>query len=148
MPTVLITGAAKNIGKATALELAKQGWDVGINYKSSQKDAEQLASEIRLLNRKAWTIKADITKQQEAENLVVSFVEQAKQLDLLVLNAGPYIEVPIGGTTLEQWHAMFDGNLNSAFYCIQAATPLFSPTTFRTNNCFNRCYDASSSSKS
>ena len=82
---VLITGAAKRVGRVIALTLAKAGWDVTIHYNASQTEAQTLADEIRTLGRHAFVSQADLSNRDQTEKLIPSL--QGPALTALVNNA-------------------------------------------------------------
>ena len=88
----LVTGAAKRIGRSTALALARNGADVVVHYNTSAAEAEALLGSIRGLGRRAWAIQADLAQPDEAEGLVAMAVEQAGPVDILVNNAAIFAE--------------------------------------------------------
>ncbi|MFT7668494.1 MAG: pteridine reductase [Planctomycetota bacterium] len=83
----LITGGARRLGAAMARTLADHGWDIVIHHRSSAKEAESLAEELRGLGRRAWTIEADLSSPGECKELVPRAVELAGSLSALVNNA-------------------------------------------------------------
>ena len=88
----LITGAAKRIGGATALALARQGVNVVLHYHTSAQEAEQVARAARDAGVKAWILSADLAQPAEAENLVDRVLESAGALDFVVNNAAIFPE--------------------------------------------------------
>ncbi len=88
--TVLITGAAKRIGQAVALGLAKCGVDVVIHYHNSKKEAEVLVDQIRDFGRDAWAVQADLSKHSEAEALIGRSTERSGRIDILINNASVF----------------------------------------------------------
>ena len=114
-PTVLITGASRGIGAATARLFAQEGWDVAVNFNFSQCEAERLVHELRELGGKAVPIQADVSVPEEAA---------LGALDALVCNAG--IALPqqlLTDTTDEQWHTLLSTDLDGVFYTLRAAVP-------------------------
>lgn len=99
--TALVTGAAKRIGRATALALAAQGVNVVIHYRGSREAAEAMAAEIRDTGIKTWTIQADLREPAEAESLMPSVVEAAGPIQMLVNNASIFTKSRITDFTLE-----------------------------------------------
>jgi len=85
--TVLVTGAAKRVGRVIALEAARAGWDVGIHYNTSRDEAETLADEIRDLGQRAHTAQADFTDPRAIEHLIRHFRAEMGPLNALVNNA-------------------------------------------------------------
>ncbi len=83
----LVTGASSGIGRAVAIEMAKAGADVAINYRSQTSAAEQIAEEIRQLGRKTLLLQADVSDQSAVEEMVARTAEEFGQLDRFVSNA-------------------------------------------------------------
>ena len=126
MSTVLITGASRGIGAATARLFAQQGWNVAINYHKSEAAALALAEELTALGVRAVALGADVSDPAQAAKLVERTVAELGGLDALVCNAG--IALPqqlLTDTTDEQWRQMFAANVDGMFYPIRAATPHF-----------------------
>ena len=88
--TALITGAAKRIGRAIPLGLAKEGANIVIHYSASAKEADQLREELTSLHVTAWTIKADFSKPPEYETLIQRASDAAGPLDILLNNASVF----------------------------------------------------------
>ena len=126
MSTVLITGASRGIGAATARLFAQQGWDVAVNYNQSECAAQELVRELTELGVRACAIRADLSRSEQAQALVEQAVEQLGGLDALVCNAG--IALPqqlITDTSDEQWRRLFAANVDGMFYTLRAAVPHF-----------------------
>ncbi len=122
----LVTGSAKGIGRAILLALAETGFDVAVHYRNSEAEAEQTRLEAEKLGIRAIKLQADVTKLEQAQELVDKVVDNLGGLQVLVNNVGDYIKKPIDQTTPEEWHAMLDSNLNAPFYLTQAALPQMS----------------------
>lgn len=121
---VLITGASRGIGAAAARLLAREGWDVAIDYNTSREAAEQLAAELSGLGRKAVPIRADISDPEEAARLVREAECSLGGLDAVVCNAG--VALPqqlLTDTTPEQWRRLMSADLDGMFYVLKAAIP-------------------------
>ena len=88
--TALVTGAAKRIGRAIALGLAKAGANVVVNYRSSAAEAEELAREIRKLGPEAWPLRADLTSRDDLEALIDNAYHVAGPLAILVNNSSVF----------------------------------------------------------
>lgn len=121
MPSALVTGSAKGIGKAIVLALANQGYDVAVHYRSSFSEANAVVTEARKMAVQAFAFQADVTKQNEAEQLVQAVQQQFGRLDVLVNNVGDYHKSALAEVNAEDWHAMFNSNLHSVFYTCQKA---------------------------
>ncbi|NTW22363.1 SDR family oxidoreductase [Candidatus Falkowbacteria bacterium] len=90
--TVLVTGGSSGIGKVAAILFAQQGADVVITYKSNKEGAKDTVKEIRKLKRKAIAIKADLIKEGNAKRVAEKALEKFGKIDVLVNNAGRYID--------------------------------------------------------
>jgi hypothetical protein len=88
--TALITGAAKRIGRATALALAKSGMNVIVHYATSKQEALQLVDEIRSIGSNAWPIGADLADSEQAQSLVARSLERAQTIDVVINNASVF----------------------------------------------------------
>ena len=120
----LVTGAAKRIGRSIALELARQGADVVVNYATSRAEAEDTAAEITALGRRSVALQADVSKRGDVQKMFAAVESQFARLDLLVNNAGDFFSARVEELTDAQWDSILDGNLKSQFLCAQAAVPL------------------------
>ena len=124
MPSALVTGSAKGIGKAILLALAQQGYDVTVHYQQSQKEAHEVAELASSFGVKTLCLQADVTKPKEAQALVQKTYEHFGRLDVLVNNVGNYHHGSLDSHSVETWLEMFDSNLHSTFYTCQAAVAL------------------------
>ncbi len=83
----LVTGSSRGIGRATALKLAQAGSDVVVNYVSSKTAALETAKEIKRLGRQAWVVKADVSEELDARELIGFINREIGKLDNIVCNA-------------------------------------------------------------
>jgi len=83
----LVTGSARGIGRAIALDLASQGADIVVNYRSRADAAENVAEEVRDMGRRALVIKADVADESQVKSMVDRAVEEFGTIDILVNNA-------------------------------------------------------------
>ena len=120
----LVTGAAKRIGRSIALRLAAEGAAVVINYATSKTEADVLATEIELIGRRAFAIRADVSKRIEVTKMVAAVEKEFGRLDILVNNAGMFFPAKFEELTDEQWDRIMDANLKSQFLCSQAVAPI------------------------
>ena len=88
MKNLLITGGSQGIGKATALEAAKKGMFIGINYNSNDKAAEETLSEVKELGGEGVILKCDVSKNSAVKDMFENFVNNAGSLDGVFNNAG------------------------------------------------------------
>lgn len=119
MSTVLITGAAKRIGRAIALSLAKQGWDIAIHYHHSAEDAESVADQIRAQGRKAITIKADLAQEAQVQAIIPQAVAQLGPLSCLVNNASSFENDRLESNDRASWDAHMEVNLRAPVVLMQ-----------------------------
>lgn len=120
----LVTGAARRIGRSIALELARNGADVVVNYARSEADARSTAAEIAALGRRSVALRADVSKRKDVRTLFGAVEQQFGRLDILVNNAGVFFPARFEDLTDEQWDRILDANLKSQFLCSQAAAPI------------------------
>jgi len=116
----LVTGGSRGIGRACALELAKGGADLAVNYHNSQIDAESTVKEIRAFGRNSKAYKADTSSSSQVNSMVDSVVNDFGRIDILVNNAGvlkrsPYLEI-----SEEDWDFVLNTNLKGYFLVGQA----------------------------
>ena len=118
----LITGSTKGIGFGIARRLAQEGYAVALNYRRDAETAAKAVAELEALTPTA-AFRADVSDPEEARQLIEAVIERFGRLDVLVNNAGPFLLRSPAETSVEEWQAMIDGNLNSAFYCSKFALP-------------------------
>jgi NAD(P)-dependent dehydrogenase (short-subunit alcohol dehydrogenase family) len=121
--TVLVTGAAKRIGRGVALALAEAGADVAITYRASVVEAEATLVELRGLGVKASAHRCHLERPEEIAAAVAAAVAEHGRLDVLVNNAGKFESGPLESISAEQWDAMFAANTRGPFLVAQAAFP-------------------------
>ncbi len=120
----LVTGASKGIGRGIALELARQKFDVWINYNSDRAGAEQTAAEVAALGQQAFIVQADVGRAAD----VAAMFQQIEKLDLMVNNAGQQTWKPLLDLTEAEWDLVIDTNLKGCFLCTQHAARLMLQT--------------------
>jgi NAD(P)-dependent dehydrogenase (short-subunit alcohol dehydrogenase family) len=120
----LVTGAAKRIGRSVALRLASEGADVVVNYRASQKEADEVVAQIVAMGRRAVAVQADVSKKADVIALFAAVEKEFGRLDILVNNAGMFFSAKFEELTEEQWDRILDVNLKSQFLCSQAAAPM------------------------
>ena len=121
--TVIITGASKGIGRATAKKFAKEGFRVVINYNNSKEEAYALEQELSEITE-VISVKADISKKDEAEFLVSETVKRFGRIDVLINNAGISMHSTLFTDTDEKdWQQIFNVNLFGMFNVTKAALP-------------------------
>lgn len=119
----LVTGAARNIGKAIALDLADGGAAVVVVVRSDLDGANAVAREIEARGGRALALRADITEPAAVRRAVDATLERFAQLDVLVNNAGLRPETPLERVTLEEWRQVMAVTLEGPLLLVQAALP-------------------------
>ncbi len=117
----LVTGASRGIGRAIALELAARGAAVVINYHQSPERANEVVKEIEASGGKAAACQADVSRFEQAQNLVKFALETFGDLHILVNNAGITRDTLIMMMSEADWDAVLETNLKSTFNCSKAA---------------------------
>lgn len=120
----LVTGAPKGIGQAIALKLAKDGFDIVINFHSSQDKAIQLQSLIQDLGQKAWICQANVADGKDVENMFKIIKEECGKLDVLVNNAGITKDNLLLRLKDEEFDQVIATNLKGCFNCTKHAAKL------------------------
>jgi NAD(P)-dependent dehydrogenase (short-subunit alcohol dehydrogenase family) len=121
--TVLVTGAAKRIGRAIALKLASAGANVAITYLGSQAAAEQAVHDLAALDVDALAVRCDLADPESIRETVSAVIEEFGQLDILINNAGLFASAALQDITAAQWDNMFAANTRGPFLMAQAAYP-------------------------
>jgi 3-oxoacyl-[acyl-carrier protein] reductase len=121
--SAIVTGASRGIGRAIALELARDGATVIVNYCTHSDDAELLVTEIRAAGGKAEPFAADVSSESDVRRLVEFAISQYNRLDILVCNAGITRDMLLGSMKLEDWQSVIDTNLRSVFLSIREVLP-------------------------
>jgi len=121
--TVLITGASRGIGRATALALAKAGCDIAINYLRAETEAVSVAASVEEFGRRSCVVQADVSQPEDVERLIATVERQLGHIDILVNNAGINPTKPFTELELSDWRKTIDSNLTSAFLVSQAVIP-------------------------
>lgn len=119
MKTVLITGGARGIGKCIAQNLAREGFNVVLNYNKSEKQAKQIKKDLEAEGIIIEIYKADVSKREDVEKLVKFSLEKFKNIDILINNAGIAKLQMFQDIKEEDWEEVINTNLKAAFYCIQ-----------------------------
>jgi len=120
----LVTGAAKRIGRAVALRLAREGADIVIHYNRSKSEADDTAAEIAKLGRKSVALQADLGDVTQIERLFQETSARFGRLDILVNSAANFLPARLEDTTEKTWDTVLDTNLKAPFFCAQAAAPM------------------------
>ena len=124
--TAIVTGSAVGVGRATALDLAKRGAKVVINYSRSADDAREAVKLVEAAGGKALLVQADVSDDAQARSLVQQAVDAFGGLHVLVNNAAMthFVGFPdLEGMKGEYWDDIFNVNVKGAFFCARAAAP-------------------------
>jgi NAD(P)-dependent dehydrogenase (short-subunit alcohol dehydrogenase family) len=117
----LVTGASKGVGKGIALELARAGCDIAVNYNSDTPGAEATAAEIRTIGRTAHIIQGDVGSAADVDRMFASIDEKFPKLQILVNNAGVQTWKALLDLQESEWDRVIDTNLKGTFLCTQRA---------------------------
>ncbi|WP_291138549.1 SDR family NAD(P)-dependent oxidoreductase [Flavobacterium sp. UBA7663] len=127
---VLLTGGSRGLGKESAIQLAKSGFDVIITFHTNKKDAEDVANTIRYLGKKSATLQLDVSKSESFEGFISNLKETLEKdfsetkINALVNNAGSAYYAPIVETTEAAFDAMSSIHLKAPFFLTQKLLPL------------------------
>jgi pteridine reductase len=117
---ILITGAAKRIGKELALSFFNKGWDIVIHFNSSKEEAEALAHKMNSeRSNSAMLAQANLDNANEVEKLVKKILLKKGSIDALINNASTFYPTPIGTFSEENWNALMGSNLKAPLFLIQ-----------------------------
>jgi NAD(P)-dependent dehydrogenase (short-subunit alcohol dehydrogenase family) len=120
---VLVTGAARKIGRGLAHAMAHAGADVAITYRESESAAQQTLRELAEYGQRAMALRCDIRDPQSVRDAVDGVLQEFGRLDILINNAGRFATAPLQAITVAEWDAMFETNTRGAFLMAQAAFP-------------------------
>jgi 3-oxoacyl-[acyl-carrier protein] reductase len=126
-PSALVTGAASGIGKSVALALAREGYDVAINYSRSETAARQVAGEAEKLGARTLLFRCDVADDAGVRGMLDQVAEAFGRLDVLINNAGTTTDVKpkdFEAMTVEEWDRVFAVNVRGVFLVTRAALPL------------------------
>jgi NAD(P)-dependent dehydrogenase (short-subunit alcohol dehydrogenase family) len=118
--TALVTGAAKRVGRAIALDLARHGWAIAVHYGQSLEDADAVVAEIRKDGGTAVALHADLAKETETQALMRHAVDALGPIGCLINNASVFEHDDIDTTSRALWDAHLETNLRAPFVLTQA----------------------------
>src|SRR5271168_1384847 len=121
--TVLVTGAAKRLGRAIALAAAERGADVAITYRESAREARLVAEELAQSGGRALAVRCDITDEESVREMVKEVAAELGGIDVLVNNAANFEDVAFEKITVAQWDAIFASNARGPFLVSREALP-------------------------
>lgn len=119
--TALVTGGGRGVGKGIALELARAGCRIAVNYRSSADLADETVEEITALGVEAFAVRADVSVSPQVNDMMEAVVGQFGRLNILVNNAGIQTWKALLEVTEAEWDEVIDTNLKGCFLCTQAA---------------------------
>lgn len=116
----LITGGTRGIGRVIALKLSEEGYNIAISYINNDKKAQEVVDEIEKNNVKALAIKADVSKEEEVNNMMKVIKKELGSIDVLINNAGITRDNLLIRMKTEDWDQVIDTNLKGVFLCTKA----------------------------
>ncbi len=118
--TILITGAAKRVGKEMALSFFKKGWNIIIHFNSSIEDAQSLADEMNAQRKNsAFIIQANLDNAEDVLKLAETALSLSGRIDGLINNASTFYPTPMGSFSEEHWEALMGSNLKAPLFLTQ-----------------------------
>ncbi|HEX3319472.1 MAG TPA: SDR family oxidoreductase [Terriglobales bacterium] len=132
--TVLVTGAAKRLGRAIALAAAQSGANIAITYRSSAREAGHTVVDAASFGVRAYAFECDVTDETSIRAMMKATIAEFGRLDVLVNNAANYETVRFDKITTRQWDAIFASNSRGPFLVSQAALPHLRKTRGRIIN--------------
>ena len=121
--TIIVTGASRGIGAAIVKILAKEDYNIVLNYNKSEEIAKKMQEEFTKQGKNVEIFKADVSKREEVKKLIEFTINKFKKIDVLINNAGISQTRLFTDITDEDWNNMLNVNLNSVFYMTQEVLP-------------------------
>lgn len=121
--TIIVTGASRGIGAAIVKMLAKEDYNIVLNYNKSEEIAKKLQEEFTKQGKNVEIFKADVSKREEVKKLIEFTINKFEKIDVLINNAGISQTRLFTDITDEDWNNMLNVNLNSVFYMTQEVLP-------------------------
>jgi 3-oxoacyl-[acyl-carrier protein] reductase/pteridine reductase len=121
--TILVTGAAKRLGRAIALAAAQNGADVAITYRESAREARAVIEELALQGVEGLAVRCDVTDERSVREMVKEVARELAGIDVLVNNAANYETAQFEKLTVAQWDAIFASNTRGPFLVSREALP-------------------------
>src|SRR6202166_3467361 len=113
--TCLITGAARRLGRASALALAQAGADVAITFRTSAREAQETVVDLSALGVRAFALRCDVTSETSVKSMMKDAGRELGRIDILVNNAANYSTADFERLTLRQWDEIFASNTRGPF---------------------------------
>lgn len=126
MRHAIVTAGTKGLGKKMTESLLEEGYSVTVNYRSDEEAANALKRNTENDKDRLQLVRGDVTNREDMDDLVNHALEAFGRVDVLVLNAGPYVfeRKKLADYSDEEWYQMIDGNLNSAFHLFRKVIPV------------------------
>jgi|ERR1700722_2077308 NAD(P)-dependent dehydrogenase (short-subunit alcohol dehydrogenase family) len=121
--TVLVTGAAKRLGRTIALAAAENGANVAITYRESVRDARLVVEELARFGVEALAVRCDITDEKSVREMVREVAKELGGIDVLINNAANYEDIEFDKITVAEWDAIFASNARGPFLVSREALP-------------------------
>jgi len=121
----LVTGGSMGIGTEISLDLARNGADVALTYRKHEKEAMEVADQIKAMGREGKAYKIDVSEFEAVQKLVKQVLEDFGGIDILINNAGMNWDGVVWKMTEEQWDAVINVDLKGTFNFVRAIAPLF-----------------------
>ena len=124
--TAIVTGSAVGVGRATALELARRGAGVVVNYTRSEAEAQQTMANIEAMGAKALLVRADVSRDDQVRDMVRQALDRFGSVDVLVNNAGitHFVDYrDLEGLSEDMWDRILAVNVKGVFFCSRAVVP-------------------------
>ncbi|MCC9090150.1 MULTISPECIES: 3-oxoacyl-[acyl-carrier-protein] reductase [Bacillus] len=120
--TAVVTGASRGIGRSIAIDLAKNGANVVVNYSGNEAKANEVVDEIKALGKQAFAVKADVSNAEEVQALMKQAIDTFGSIDILVNNAGITKDNLLMRMKENEWDDVININLKGVFNCTKAVT--------------------------
>lgn len=124
----LITGSTRGIGKAIAIELAKNGYDIALNDLELTDEGKEIIKTIDEMGRTSIFVKANVADYNDVEKMINEILTKFKRIDVLVNNAGINIDKLVTNMSPQDWQRVIDVNLTGVFNCTKAVIPNMTKT--------------------
>ena len=121
----LVTGGSSGIGPAVALALGGAGADVAVNYRSGEREAQEVVDAIKDKGSNAIALQADVAKEDQVQAMFAKMFDAFGTIDILVANAGLQKDAPFDEMTLQDWNTVIGVNLTGQFLCAREAVREF-----------------------
>lgn len=120
----IVTGSSRGIGRTIALELARRGMSIVVNYRSGEAEAQAVAGEVQALGADSLCLQADVADPDQARGLIGEVQAQWGRVDVMVNNAGITRDKTLRKLTDDDWMQVINTNLGSVYYCTTAVMPI------------------------